>query len=121
MILSLFTLSMVGCDRVSEMLNPEKETNEIMVGAYSKQRRLTEEQRAMFYRVTESLSDRVEYKPMNVGVQVVAGTNYRFLCKGRELKPDGSRGEKIYAEIIIHQPLPGQGEPRIISISRQRR
>lgn len=117
MILSVLMLSLAGCDQLSSLFDGNSEA----VGAYSKQRRLTAEQEALFHSVTESLSPRVEYKPMNVGVQVVAGTNYRFLCKGREIKSDGSRGEKIYAEIIIHQPLPGQGEPRIISISRQRR
>ena len=41
--------------------------------------------------------------------------------KGEEKDANGGRGRKIYAEIVIHQPLPGQGDARIISISRQER
>lgn len=117
MIFAVLAVGLMGCDYVSSVFNSDKEA----LGAYSKQRRLTAEQESLFYSVTESLGDRVEYTPMNVGVQVVAGTNYRFLCKGREKNEDGSKGEKIYAEIVIHQPLPGQGEAKIISISRQKR
>ena len=105
-----------GCDDLKSVFD----FGEKSVGAYSRQRRPTDVQKALFYEVTASLGDRVEYEPMNVGVQVVAGTNYRYFCKGREKMSDG-KTQKIYAEIIIHQPLPGQGEPRIISISRQKR
>lgn len=117
MIVLAFSSLLIGCDNVDSLFSSEKD----IVGAYSKQRRLTNEQKALFFSTTESLGDRWEYKPLNVGVQVVAGTNYRFLCKGREKIDKNRRGKKIYAEIIIHQPLPGQGEPRIISITRQSR
>ena len=63
----------------------------------------------------------VKYEPINVATQIVAGTNYRFLCKGREVKADGKRGKKFYATIILHRPLPDRGEPRILSIERQTR
>lgn len=116
-ILLALSIFLMGCDGISAQFGGEEKT----VGAYTKQRRPTDEQKALFYSVIENLSDRVEYEPMNVGVQVVAGTNYRFLCKGYEKSANGSRDRKIYAEIIIHQPLPGQGDPKIISISRQRR
>jgi len=51
----------------------------------------------------------------------VAGTNYRFLCKAREIKADGKRGKKFYAVVVLYRPLPGQGEPRVTSIERQKR
>lgn len=115
----LFALAsmLAGCDNLSALFGRD----EASVGGYSKQRRPTDEQKALFYSVIENLEGNVEYEPMNVGVQVVAGTNFRFLCKGEEKDANGGRGRKIYAEIVIHQPLPGQGDARIISISRQER
>ncbi len=71
----------------------------------------------MFTSVTASIEG-VEYKPMNVATQVVAGTNYRFLCKAKEMNGEG---KKYYAAIVIHLPLPGQGEPRLLSIEREER
>lgn len=116
LILFFFATFFAGCDDLKSVFD----FGEKSVGAYSRQRRLTDDQKALFYEVTASLNDHVEYKPMNVGVQVVAGTNYRYFCKGHEKMADG-KTQKIYAEIIIHKPLPGQGEPRITSISRQKR
>ena len=53
-----------------------------------------------------------------MATQVVAGTNYRFVCKARE---KGRRGKRFDAVIVIYKPLPGQGEPRITSIERSTR
>lgn len=117
MILLAFSSLLVGCDNAAALFSSENNS----VGAYSKQRRPTEEQKAIFYDVITGLGDRVEYTPLNVGEQVVAGKNLRFLCKGREKSENGGHAKKIYAEIIIHQPLPGQGNPYIISVTRQKR
>ena len=87
------------------------------VGGYSKTRRLSDSERAMFTSVTASIEG-VEYKPMNVATQVVAGTNYRFLCKAKEMNGEG---KKYYAAIVIYLPLPGEGEPRLLSIEREER
>ncbi len=87
------------------------------VGGYSKTRRLSDSERAMFESVIASIEG-VEYKPMNVATQVVSGTNYRFLCKAKET--DG-RSKRYYAAIVIHLPLAGQGEPRVLSIEREER
>lgn len=87
------------------------------VGGYTKTRRLSVEERELFTSATSSIEG-VEYKPMNVATQVVAGTNYRFLCKAKET---GKGGKKYYAAIVIHKPLPGEGEPRVISIEREER
>lgn len=106
LILLLSIACMCGCDSATTA-----------VGGYSKTRRLSDAEREMFTTVTSSIEG-VEYSPMNVATQVVAGTNYRFLCKARETK--GSH-KRFYAAIVIHQPLPGQGEPHLLSIQREER
>lgn len=88
-----------------------------IVGGYTDERRLTDEERQLFDAAVASTGD-VEYKPMSVATQVVAGTNYRFICKARETK---KRGKRFDAVIVIYKPLPGQGEPRITSIERSAR
>lgn len=106
LILLLCTMLFCGCDATNTA-----------VGGYSKTRRLSDSERVMFESVTSSMEG-VEYKPMNVATQVVSGTNYRFLCRAKER--DG-RGKKYYAAIVIHLPLAGQGEPRVLSIEREER
>ena len=45
----------------------------------------------------------------------MAGTNYRFICTAKTVTP----GPETYeAEIIVFQPLPGQGEAKIAKITR---
>ena len=97
-----------------------KNAIEKQVGGFTEPRRLTDSEEALFEKYIAKIGD-MEYEPINVATQVVAGTNYRFLCKGRELKADGKRGKKFYAAIVLHRPLPDRGEPRIISIERQKR
>ena len=61
------------------------------------------------------LSTGVSYTPESVATQVVAGTNYRFICTAKTATP----GPETYeAEIIVFQPLPGQGEAKIAKITR---
>ena len=88
-----------------------------IVGGYTHDRRLTDQERQLFDTAVASIDD-VKYKPMSVATQVVAGTNYRFICKARETK---KRGKHFDAVIVIYKPLPGQGEPRITSIERSAR
>ena len=47
--------------------------------------------------------------------QVVAGTNYRFVCKAKTVTPNP---ETYRAEVIVFKPLPGQGEAKITKITR---
>jgi hypothetical protein len=55
----------------------------------------------------------VEYKPVSIASQVVAGTNYRFACEVTPLY----RGAGPYsANVYIFQPLPTYGEPYIYQI-----
>ncbi len=88
-----------------------------VVGGYTDPRRPTTEERELFEAAVASIDDTF-YKPLNVATQVVAGTNYRFVCKARE---NGRRGKRFDAVIVIYKPLPGQGEPRITSIERSTR
>ena len=93
----LLSCACISCDRIFNS-SPE----EAVVGGYSEQRKLSEEERALFDNVAAD----------------VAGVNYRFLCIGKEQERGG---KKFYAVIVVHKPLPNAGEPRIISIERQSR
>lgn len=86
----------------------------VMTGAYSNQRPLNTEEQALFRQVTAHLSG-VGYTPESVSTQVVAGRNYRFICKAVTV----TREPQTYqAEVIVFEPLPGRGEPHITSIKR---
>ena len=105
----LLAVAMCGCGA--------RQDGEAVAGGYSKPRTPDADEKALFESLTQGLEG-VTYKPLNVATQVVAGTNYRFLCQGRET---ARKGRKFDAVITIHKPLPGQGEPRVTSVERQRR
>ena len=94
--------------------SPEKRTEKqqektILCGGYTGQRPLEASDRELFRRATTGMTG-VSYTP-----QVVAGTNYRFICTAKTTTP----GLETYeAEIIVFQPLPGQGEAKIAKITR---
>ena len=103
----------VSCQRVKGLFSKE----EHLVGGYSEMRKPTAEELALFERATATLVG-AEYKPMSVATQIVAGVNYRFLCKARKVDDAGKRGKRFYAVIVVHKPLVGQGEERILSIEK---
>ncbi len=78
-----------------------------MVGAFGKSSRPTEQEKYLFESVVHSHGDLQQLKPLKVSRQVVSGTNYRYECRG-------NRHKRV--EIIIFEPLPGQGEARILQI-----
>lgn len=78
-----------------------------MVGAFDKNTKLTEEEYSLFKAVVLSHSD-LQLKPLKVARQVVAGTNYRYECVDRNKKK---------VEVVIYEPLPGQGDAHILSIN----
>ena len=94
--------------------SPEKRTEKqqektILCGGYTGQRPLEASDRELFRRATTGMTG-VSYTPESVATQVVAGTNYRFICTAKTTTP----GLETYeAEIIVFQPLPGQGEAKI--------
>lgn len=99
--------------------SPEKRTEKqqektILCGGYTGQRPLEASDRELFRRATTGMTG-VSYTPESVATQVVAGTNYRFICTAKTMTP----GLETYeAEIIVFQPLPGQGEAKIAKITR---
>lgn len=99
--------------------SPEKRTEKqqektILCGGYTGQRPLEASDRELFRRATAGMTG-VSYTPESVATQVEAGTNYRFICTAKTATP----GPETYeAEIIVFQPLPGQGEAKIAKITR---
>lgn len=78
-----------------------------LVGAYDKSTTITDEEFSLFKTVMQSHSD-LQLKPIKVSRQVVAGTNYKYECINEN---------KRTVEVVIFQPLPGQGEARILSVN----
>lgn len=67
----------------------------------------TDEQKAIFAKATETMTG-MEYTPVRLlGQQVVAGMNYRFLCKGRATVPGT---EEVWAILEVYQDLEGSAE-----------
>lgn len=105
--LSLLTLLVLAsCGTPNRNASKEKDnqsTSAPMCGAFTDQRDVTPEELTLF---NETMTQ-PGYTPVSVSTQVVAGINYRFICKG----PDGD------CVVTIYKPLPGQGEPKVTSIS----
>lgn len=114
-IVALFCGS-TSCEKVKSLVGIEESQG--VVGGYSKPHNLSDEELSIFEQATAKLQG-VEYKPMNVATQIVAGVNYRFLCKARRIDENGKKGKRYYAAIVVHKPLNGQGELRILSIDKQ--
>ena len=63
---------------------------------------ITEELKAIFDKATKDL-DGVAYEPIKLmGTQVVAGTNYKFLCKAKGVFPGAVETKKVVT--IFYQP-----------------
>jgi len=84
-----------------------------LCGGYTEQRDITEEEMELFRKVMEAAGASVEYTPLSVATQVVAGLNYRFWCR----YDDKSEDSPAHCFITIYQPL--QGDPEITKIDRQ--
>lgn len=80
-----------------------------MVGAFDKSTKLTVEEDSFFKAVIMQHTD-LQLKPLKVSRQVVAGTNYRYECVDYNKKK---------VDVVIHEPLSGQGEACILSIDRK--
>ena len=78
-----------------------------LVGAYGKSSRLTAEEDSLFKAVVLSHNG-LQLRPVRVSRQVVAGINYRYEC----IDPN-----KCKVEIVVYQPLPGNGAARITSVN----
>lgn len=82
--------------------------NEMLCGGWSSSREATPEEIELFLDTTSSL--KMELKVLSVMTQVVAGLNYCFLAQG---------GESYYF-VKIFRPLPGQGQPQLVSVEERK-
>lgn len=116
-LIALAALTLGACNRFggkAEKTQQPTATSSRMTGAYGQQRPLKATEAELFRTVTAGL-DGVGYTPQSVATQVVAGTNYRFICNAVTT----TREPQTYqAEVVVYQPLPGHGEARITKITR---
>lgn len=82
------------------------------VGAFGEARELDDHDREVFAKATEQYGY-LRLTPVSVRTQVVAGINYLFNCES--VGPDGNPAS---VEVRIFAPLPGQGNPEVISVER---
>lgn len=117
MIAATAALLMTACGWFGGKSDKTKEKmteKEMVAGGYTQQRALKEDETALFEAATRGLTG-VSYTPESVATQIVAGTNYRFICTAVTATAD----PKTYkAMVTIFRPLPGRGDPKITSIER---
>ena len=87
-------------------------TDEMLLGGYSEQRPLTAEDSAAFIEATKDYAY-LGLKPLSVATQIVAGTNYLFVC---EMKAFG--GPATQTNVKIFKPLPGRGAAELIVVEK---
>jgi len=75
---------------------------------------ISNDAKASFEEATANFTG-VEYSPVAVASQVVAGTNYRFFCNARMVIPEPANDAAL---VTVFQPLPGQGKATITDIRR---
>ena len=92
----------------SKALKNEEGNERHLVGGYTEQRNLNEEELQLF---SNTYTGEDTLTPVTVATQVVAGTNYRFICKD----PKGNQ-----MVVVIYQPLPGQGDPMVTQVSKEK-
>ena len=90
----LFLAAVLSCVCVSCDQTPNSSPKEAVVGGYSEAHKLSDEERALFDSVAAEIAG-VKYEPINVSTQIVAGVNYRFLCKGKEQERFVAKIEKF--------------------------
>lgn len=105
LILGLAIVTLMSCHNEQKM--EQEDVQEQLCGAYGPYEKLSQEELKLF---ADTYRGEVKLTPLKVAQQVVAGTNYAFLCqdeKGRQY------------EVVIFQPLPGQGEAEVTSVKRK--
>lgn len=88
-------------------------TEESLCGGLSEQRPLVAEDSSVFVAATSKDYGYLNLQPLSVSTQVVAGMNYLFTCRMRAF---GGAEETV--QVKIFKPLPGQGEPQLISVDK---
>ena len=87
-------------------------TDEMLMGGFSEQRPLTAEDSAVFATATKDYAY-LKLAPLSVATQVVAGTNYLFVCT-----TSGFNRPPTETMVKIFKPLPGRGEPELIVMEK---
>ncbi len=103
--LKLFALAVV----IFGMASCVSSRRDCLVGAYSKSGKLTAQDDSLFRAVVLSHSD-LQLKPVKVSRQVVAGMNYCYECVDKN---------KRKVEVVVYEPLPGNGAARVVSVNGQ--
>ena len=87
-------------------------TDEMLMGGFTEQRPLTAEDSAVFATATKDYAY-LKLAPLSVATQVVAGTNYLFVCT-----TSGFNRPPTETMVKIFRPLPGRGEPELIVMEK---
>jgi flavodoxin len=87
-------------------------TDEMLMGGFTDQRALTAEDSAVFAAATKDYAY-LKLAPLSVATQVVAGTNYLFVCT-----TSGFNRPPTETLVKIFKPLPGRGEPELIVMDK---
>ena len=87
-------------------------TDEMLMGGYSDQRPLTADDSVVFAAATKDYAY-LKLAPLSVATQVVAGTNYLFVCT-----TSGFNRPPTETMVKIFRPLPGRGEPELIVMEK---
>lgn len=85
----------------------QKESRQL-AGGYTEQRAIAPDELEMFKKLTSSSA--MVFSPISVATQVVAGLNYKFLCKCC----DATGRTSTLCEIVIYRPL--EGAPMVTSM-----
>ena len=104
-IAAVVAVMMTGCSNSKNAIKAESDTQEHLVGAYTDGRKVSKEELELFQTTYKGV---VELTPESVSTQVVAGTNYKFICR--------DRNGKTY-QVVIYQKLPCYGgEAEVTSV-----
>lgn len=102
-LIAVFALTSTSCTHKTK-LSEDKQTNQ-MTGAYSEGHKVSKEELEIF---EDAYCGEMELSPISVSTQVVAGTNYKFVCKDKD-------GHKYL--LVIYKQLPAYGgEAKVTSI-----
>ncbi len=106
-------LGSIGCGKTAPAEVKEEET--VLAGGWqaAENKAITEELQALFDKAMEKMVG-VDYTPIELlETQVVAGTNYKFLCESKVVAPDAPVQKAI---VIIYEDLEGNAEVTDIEV-----
>ena len=106
-IAAVVAVMMTSCSNSKNTVKVETDTREHLVGAYTDGRQVSKEEAELFH---ATYKGDVKLTPISVSTQVVAGTNYKFICRDKN-------GKKY--QVVIYQKLPCYGgEAEVTSVEK---